>query len=197
MDAMNKALWLDFLSRAFSYPDQRLLEWLEQEGIPFLRTEIGGSTPLVGSLLKEAQQMAASAGKERIESDYIALFELNPERPPVRMYGGLYRNEGERLVLLQRLSALYRKYGLELAGGSEQPDHLTVELEFLAFLYRSISDPQWDEAERRNLRDDIGFLEQHLLWSRELARLLEDRHPFYQSLARLLGEILTVSVEGG
>ena len=196
MDATKKSLWLDFLSRAFSYPDQRLLKWLEQEGIPFLRAEIDGPAPLVGVLLREVQQMAATAAQERIESDYIALFELNPEQPPVRMYGGLYRNEGERLPLLQRLSALYREYGLELAEGSEQPDHLTVELEFLALLYRGIGDPQWEEAERRKLRDDIGFLEQHLLWSRELARQLEDRHPFYQALARLLVEILATSGEG-
>lgn len=201
VDATNKALWLDFFSRAFTYPDQRLLGWLERDGIPFLHTEVddpAGSlpAPLIGSLLREMQQLTAASDRRGIESDYIALFELNPEQPPVRLYGGLYRNEGERLPLLRRLSAMYREYGLELAEGAEQPDHLTVELEFLSFLYRSLADPQRDEAERGKLQSDIVFLGQHLLWSRELLQQLEGRHPFYRTLARLLVEILTISGEG-
>jgi TorA maturation chaperone TorD len=202
VDAKNKALWLDFLSRAFAYPDQRLLEWLEQGGIPFLRAGIAdpaGSIPApqAGSLLREAQRLVAAPGRQGIESDYIALFELNPKQPPIRMYGGLYRGEEERLPLLQRLSALYREYGLELAEGAEQLDHLTVELEFLSFLYRGMGDPQRDEAGRRKLQSDIAFLERHLLWSREFARQLADRHPFYRSLTQLLEAILTISDEGG
>ena len=201
VDATNKALWLDFFSRAFAYPDQRLLQWLEQGGIPFLRAGIAdpaGSIPApqAESLLREAQQLVAASDRQGVESDYIALFELNPKQPPVRMYGGLYRGEEERLPLLQRLSALYREYGLELAGGAEQPDHLTVELEFLSFLYRSVDDPQQDEAGRGKLQSDITFLGRHLLWSHEFARQLADRHPFYRSLAQLLVEVLTIPGEG-
>ncbi len=201
VNATNKALWLDFLSRAFAYPDQGLLRWLEQDGIPFLRAGIDDPAgaipaPQVGSLLREAQRLVAASDRRAIESDYIALFELNPKQPPVRMYGGLYRSEEERLPLLQRLSTLYREYGLELAEGAEQPDHLTVELEFLSFLYRSVGDPQQDESGRGKLQSDITFLERHLLWSREFARQLEDRHPFYRSLSQLSLAILTKSDAG-
>ena len=73
---------------------------------------------------------------------------------------------------------LYRQSSLEVPEAyRSRPDHLVLELEFLALMYRSASDEQIDR-----------FIGDHLDWIPELKEAMEKAkpHPFYGNAVELL-----------
>lgn len=73
---------------------------------------------------------------------------------------------------------LYRQSSLEVPEAyRSRPDHLVLELEFLALMYRSASDEQIDQ-----------FIGDHLDWIPELKVAMEKAkpHPFYGNAVELL-----------
>ncbi len=78
----------------------------------------------------------ADAGVE-LEATYIATFEVGVPEPPVPLYESAYARSGRaaRRALLEELVRFYEFFGFELGDTpDEAPDHLTVELEFVAAL---------------------------------------------------------------
>lgn len=166
---------LKILSRAFSYPEAELYGAMGDGGLLSLLKEAAGKLDLSG-LEQGIAQTLKTRTHEQLCTEYIALFDINAERPPLHLYGGLYGND--RVKTLQRLMKLYQQHGLELAQGSEEADHLTVQLEFLAFLL--------DQGK------NTGPMTDELAWAKKIAKDLEARggHPFYSPLADLLSETL-------
>lgn len=75
---------------------------------------------------------------EDVQADYVALFELNRERPPVHLLQHLHerRTQTTQVELYRRLAERYRSCGITLkqGEGAVPPDQLSVQLEFLAYL---------------------------------------------------------------
>ena len=76
----------------------------------------------------------------------------------------------------------------------ERPDHLTVELEFLSYLYRLLNSMLRGHEKdgiaevRRGIENFLG----ELVWVNHLVERLEERseHPFYVPLARFLRALI-------
>ena len=126
---------------------------------------------------------------EAHEAEYIRLFEIAPKRPPCPLYEGYWRgrDQTERRELMAELMRFYRFFGLSLGEEvREMPDHLAVELEFMALLAdgEAASDAKRGDAEsfRRAQRD---FLQRHLgNWTPKLATRIHelDADSFFEAL---------------
>ncbi len=132
-----------------------------------------------------------------LESDYVGLFELNKQDPPLHLNGHLYMDGEHNLIpMMKRLKEQYQAFGMELKidEGSEQPDHLTVELEFMAYLYSEYAEAAQGEAKwsMENIRDGILSFQKELTWVPKFVDALERRsiHPFYVPLGRFLVAML-------
>ena len=132
-----------------------------------------------------------------LESDYVGLFELNQQNPPLHLNAHLYLDSERNLIpLRRRLQELYQSFGMELKldAGAEQPDHLTVELEFLAYLYNEcvragVGEGKWP---LEKVSDGITSIQKELSWVPAFVNQLEHRsnHPFYVPLGRFLVAVL-------
>jgi TorA maturation chaperone TorD len=155
------------LSRLFSYPHQ----WPQAGDLALLGPEPDRTWPGPGE----------PAGLVGLQSRYVALFINALPQVPCPPYGSCYLEGtlmGQSTVAIARL---YRDYGLETP---EMPDHLAVELEFLAFLTHPAS---------RARPEDVRLLWGHIQdWTPEFFRRVEehDREGFYDRLARLAGRRL-------
>ncbi len=203
-----QSVLLDALSRAFSYPGQDFYDELVDGRLLSVLSEGLDQVSAGPDLFQKLRDVAAGiekAGENRsraeLETDYIALFEVNRNQPPLHLYGGLYGEGGSgRLETLQRLTVLYRVHGLEMEQGAEQADHLTVEMEFLAFLYGRLAKllQVGAEARKGDILQGIRALTGELGWTRSLVGELKKRggHPFYLPLGRLLTAVLALPVDG-
>ncbi|MFB6286671.1 MAG: molecular chaperone TorD family protein [Candidatus Bipolaricaulia bacterium] len=126
---------------------------------------------------------------EAYEAEYIRLFEIAPKRPPCPLYEGYWRGRDgtERRELMAELMRFYRFFGLSLGESvREMPDHLAVELEFMAALADGEAALRRDNGDvpsfRRAQRD---FLQRHLgHWTPQVHQTIHeiDAHPFFQAL---------------
>jgi DMSO reductase family type II enzyme chaperone len=100
-----------------------------------------------GEVMEELQTLHAASDvgsarkilyfKEDLEQQYIATFEVGSPESPAPLYESAYGgNDGEgRRSTLEELTRFYEFFDLDLGERpAEQPDHLTVELEFMAVL---------------------------------------------------------------
>ena len=123
------------------------------------------------------------------EAEYIRLFEIAPKRPPCPLYEGYWRgrDQSERRELMAELMRFYRFFGISLGDEvREMPDHLAVELEFMALLTEGEATADARDGDvgsfRRAQRD---FLQRHLAdWTPKLAARIHelDADPFFQAL---------------
>src|SRR3972149_4334347 len=72
-----------------------------------------------------------SITQERMEAEYIRLFEVGAGRPFCPLYEGSHR--AGRMKIMEELVRFYEHFGL-LAAAGDQPDHLCTELEFMHYL---------------------------------------------------------------
>jgi len=68
-------------------------------------------------------------GLDKVEEDYISLFELAPKCPPYIGYYA-YRDERERRKFMVELAEYYRRFGLKMRP-VELPDYIPAMIEFL------------------------------------------------------------------
>jgi TorA maturation chaperone TorD len=101
---------------------------------------------------------------------------------------------------LADISGFYRAFGLTIAENfPERPDHIVLELEFMAFLQGLERRAAQDEVNSLNQRichsAQQKFLSEHLAWwTPAFARLLcrENPHGFYAAAGRFLAALIPI-----
>lgn len=115
-------------------------------------------TPPEAALLRDA--------RDGLEPDFIAAFEVGVPEPPVPLYESAYAadDKASRRGVLEDLVRFYEFFDLDLGEApSEAPDHLTVELEFMAALAQLEALAAGDGADRTPFRlAQRDFLDRHL-----------------------------------
>lgn len=190
----------DALSEAFAYPTTRLYEALLQDQfagtLRMALTQIPVSPALTAAACALHYAIAATVSVrtlQQLESDYIALFDVNRDHPPVHPNARLYlEQDNNPATVLQRLQSIYRDHGVELDddNSAEQADHLTVQLEFLALLYRSLVQEarSGSAAAVTAAMDAMRRFQQELAWLPRFVTALEGHpiHAFYMPLGEFL-----------
>ena len=98
---------------------------------------------------------------------------------------------------LADIAGFYRAFGVEVVPGSERPDHISAELEFMHLLAvkEFVADQEDASAEQAKICRDAqrAFLKDHLgRWSGKLGDRLEEvaESPFYAAAGQLLGRFI-------
>ena len=197
------SILLKTFSIALSYPTPSLFDAMKTGDLVHVlrdETELFSNNETLLALIAETEngiQSIVDSGLQSLESDYISLFEANHEYPPVHMYANLYNsNKEDRIGVMQRLHSLYQQFGLSIKQGGEgdHPDHLVIQLEFMAYLLQRLNDADVNDLEQRDtLQNCIQEFSQELLWIPNFLTALEQHpsHPFYTSLVRLLNELVS------
>lgn len=184
-----------FLSRAFLYPREPLLDCL---------TSAQGALQALGqeALASELEPLkAAGHSLEDRRSDYLRVYghTLNPDFPPYETEFGctsLY----QQTEALGDVAAFYKSCGLE-STSEERADHIGVELEFMYFLtFKEAYAWQHHGAEKAEVCVAMQkrFLETHLgCWCPLFLRLVQRKsaNAFYQVMAGVGREFVTTDVE--
>jgi putative dimethyl sulfoxide reductase chaperone len=178
-DDSKRADSYSLLARCYHPPNESLGEALHG----FVRQSPG----LADELLHSFED---AGGIEALSVDYGALF-LGPFKLLAPPYGSVYMEDATVMGdSTMNAKSLYSQEGLDVSI-KEPPDHICVELEFLAFLIRreadenAMGDPEAAAVYRRKQQ---SFLELHLgAWVAEFAERVEQqaRTDFYRTLARL------------
>jgi len=126
--------------------------------------------------------------QEELEAEYARLF-VGPGRPVAHPYESVYR---EGRVMGDCTLAVRQSYAAEglAPEGHSLPDHVAVELEFMAYLAQREAEARErgdEEGALAYLRQQEAFLSEHL--SRWLPRFCQrvlagEAHPFYADLAQ-------------
>ncbi|GAB4297430.1 MAG: hypothetical protein Kow0090_12710 [Myxococcota bacterium] len=150
-------------------------------------------------------KIASDADANRVYQDFMNLFKV-PLGYYIPPYESVHREErvvnGERRRLLMGASAIsaeryYKFAGAEISKEFEElPDHIGVELGFMAFLceqeWEKIQSGQLEEAKKYR-EYQAAFLCDHLLkWTSEFCRKVKANSTsgFYGALARLVDEFI-------
>lgn len=184
-----------FLARAFQYPREPLLEYLESalESLNFLGY---GDIALA---LEPLTNMGHSMEDRRADYRQVFGHTLNSDFPPYEIeYGNttVYQQSGG----LSDVAAFYKSCGLE-STPEERLDHIGVELEFMYFLTfkEAYASQHHGEDKVQTCRAmQKRFLETHLgCWSPLFFRLVQRKSisPFYQVMASVSREFLDSEVQ--
>ncbi len=116
-----------FLARAFDYPQAELWDQLEGKR---LRDIMHDSAVDELPMLRLDSVIPYRTQAQR-EEEYLSTFELGG----VPLYEGLHRKDAGREGILEELMRFYEFFGLRIRDqGRDYPDHLVIELEFMAYL---------------------------------------------------------------
>lgn len=200
------------LSVAWAYPTQDFFDALQsgelQSVITQALSDLSQSELLQGELITRTQQSLDNGildylrthGKVDLETDYVALFENNFNAPVNHLYQHLYMS-GQRtqIEVLKSLNQRYRRLGIVLKQGEgvEQADHLSVQLECLAFLYMRLAQNLDNKMkpETAFYLDEIRQCSNELSWVNVLAEKLHSsiNHPIYLPLIEFTRAVLVTS----
>jgi TorA maturation chaperone TorD len=107
-----------------------------------------------------------------------------------------------RTYALADIAGFYRAFGVEIAPGSGQPDHIAAELEFMHLLAvkELLARAEADGAENPQICHEAAcsFLRDHLgRWSGRFAEQLEEAEadPLYTAAGRLLDGFVALDAE--
>jgi TorA maturation chaperone TorD len=198
------AVLFDLVSMGFAYPGQDLYRALTDgryiEAAESNVVLLGDPPPLVEALQSLAaglKTVASDYSHRQLETEYNALFELSRDEAPLHLNAHLYM-EGQTApaAVYWRLQKIYREFALELNAeeATESPDHLAVELEFVAYLYDllqlTLSGEREDSVER--IQRGLAAFFDELDWVDSFIDALQQRpgHPFYQPLGNLLRALI-------
>ncbi len=142
----------------------------------------------LASTLETFEEHATQALRD-LEIEYNRLF-VGPARPVAPPYESVWRDPQGQVMgpPAQAVQQQYAEAGLALSPDyHDLPDHLAIELGFMAYLSAQQAETEGDDrlpwAERAS-----AFLQQHLLvWLPPFCQRIrqESRHPFYTALANL------------
>lgn len=171
------AAFFHFLTQSFQYPEQ---SWLTESYFD-LFVEIAHNLGLAHNVPMLCRQYCNNAqGLEILQIEYTRLFINAVPSVIAPPYSSVYL-DGEGTLFgpsAEEVKRFYQHHGFDLAGSADIPDHLTLELEFLALL---IDDQQHAAAEQ--------FLHHHFrIWfPRFQERVLTNTtNPFYTSLISMV-----------
>ena len=182
-----------FLAKCFAYPDEEFYALMKDErtgeqlkgmvgGLPFDVNFKGIPSP--------------SLPQEGFESVYINSFDigLGPALP-CPLYESAYREDTSSRDITEELLRFYEHFDVRLSDKEKDyPDHLAVELEFMAYLAKKEAD-----ADKRGndpdpyRRAQADFLERHLdKWICTLDDRIQKtiEGPFYRGASSFLRELL-------
>jgi TorA maturation chaperone TorD len=198
------AALFDLVSMGFAYPSQDLYRALTDgryiEAAESNVALLGNPPVLVGALQALAaglKTLSKDCNHRQLETEYNALFELSRDEVPLHLNAHLYmEGRPDPVPVYKRLQKSYREFALELnpEKATESPDHLAVELEFVAYLFDLLQLTLVGEREdsvERIQRGLAAFFEE-LGWVENLINALEQRsaHPFYLPLGNLLRALI-------
>lgn len=199
--AVARAVVYDLLARILADPDPVSLEELRSGILPLAKALEAGRAlePLLRAVLAELGESRATDLRRR----HTRLF------PPIESrehptYETAYRGEEiwRQAHLMADGAGFYRAHGLAVGGrGRERPDHVAVQLEFLAFMARKEADALRhlgiEEVEECR-RTQASFLGSHLgCWGPGFGRRLEATtdDPLYRAAGALLAAWLEEEME--
>lgn len=170
----------------FLYPDRERLENLQFAADVLLESRSWQGYPFsaaLESLLNQLTEIDLENDRPII-NEYNRLFLIRPKAPP---HETIYTDpEGQlRGMLTAHLEAKYLEAGLAISPElNELPDHISVELEFMAYLCMKEAEADDVEANRfRALQE--SFMGQHLVrWFPKFAQRIKESEPqlIYQFL---------------
>lgn len=175
------------------YPDAARLETIRGVATSLREESATWSLFPFGEALQQMLDLAAAlpAGDNLpLQEEYIRLFAVKPAAVP---YESFYVDqEGlARSLVVSTIQADYLAAGLEVAPGRvEPPDHIAVELEFIAYLVNLELKGLEEGAERETAvarQRQVGFLRTHLKrWYPAFAKRVQEAapDPFYGTLVQ-------------
>jgi DMSO reductase family type II enzyme chaperone len=184
------------LAEAFAYPEEILSKSiidgeLQAELCDAITQAYPGSAV---SLLALSDDLAvpAGTGSDEVESAYLSSFELDVPSSPCPLYEGAHMRDTDRAAILLEIQSFYQHFGLSVSADLNAPaDHLTAELEFMAFLAAKQADAEQSGRDPAPyLRAQRDFLERHLgRWLPLLGTAAEHKvsFGFYRAICRLVG----------
>ncbi len=202
VDAAGRALIYSILANGFALPTSARLTLLRESLIPAsLLLDLG--EPLSNLLHELASSLPTDVGTAR--DHHMALF------PPITSqdapgYETAYRGDGifQQTELLADIAGFYRAQGLRAGGDErERPDHVTVELEFMAVVARkelgALLDDRVDDAGTCADMSSL-FMRDHLgCWAPAFGRRAAAiaPSPWYRCLGTLLASWVEVDAKAG
>ena len=180
------------LAEVFSDPP----DWLALSGSEWPLYSIATGLAICSINARQALEKMKGISPEPIavrQERYNALFS-GPGRPRFWLYESLYRSGKLFGSETMDVEGIYRTAGLEIEG-AELPDHVSVELAFLAYVayQQVVSDQQtgtWEEIERNFIKAHAGR------WLPALGHNLADSgDEVYAPIGQLLADWLMGSIQ--
>lgn len=164
--AVAQSVLYRFLAEAFSSPSHGRLAALAdmmgtvREACAEMYEAGEASVPFAVDELSAALAEARAGAIGDLQAEYTRLFVAGMPRTPARLVESVQREGVLVGEAAEDVSSMYLRFGLEVKD--REPDHLTAELEFLAYLAGNPVEPGTKEAERYR-RARGKFLLDHLL----------------------------------
>jgi DMSO reductase family type II enzyme chaperone len=191
------------LARLFRPPDASLLDGLRTSGLSDLREALIRLGVDEGTLepIEKMQASLAGAELEQLQASYQKTFEASggSSYPPNETAHTIDTPQHALTTNfeLADIAGFYRAFGVEVTPGSERPDHIAAELEFMHLLTvkEFVADQEGESDENAKICRDAqrAFLKDHLgRWSSRLGGHLEEvsDSTFYAAAGRLLGRFI-------
>lgn len=186
-----------YLTEGFSLPSEARLEYLANmagavQAACEEMAEAGEAQPPLPDIsgLEAAVAEARANRLDELQAEYTRLFVSGMPTTPCRLVEAVHREGVLVGEATEEAASMYLRFGLEVKD--REPDHLTAELEFLAYL-TGTPVAEGTETERYR-RARIKFVNEHLLkWVPGLTPKVRRETPsrLYAALASLLDWLLT------
>ena len=183
-----------FLGKCFSYPTQEFYQLTQDEGTG---EEVRAMVEALPFDVNFKGIPSPGLPQEDFESEYISAFDIavGPSHP-CTLHESDYRDDVSSTDITEELLRFYEHFQVKLSDKErDYPDHLVVELEFMAYLAKKEADAGKrgnDPAPYRRAQAD--FLGRHLdKWVPKLDEKIQKRmkQPFYQGASSFLREFLS------
>lgn len=180
MQDKERAATYALLARALAFPGPDLKA--------FCKHAVEGDVAL-GETAARLVRLGLDTDLDRLQDQYVTLFGhvIRDVSPYETEYGNahIFQQVNE----MSDIAGFYGAFGLQFGAG-ERPDHVAVELEFMAYLslrHALAADERIRDAQRKFLSDHLGR------WGALLGRMIRSRSdaPFYQAAGELLDQFVT------
>ncbi len=203
MEAQLRVIGYRLFASLFLYPSRERLAALQAAAEELLSSDIWGGYPFsasLGELLRHLVELDLEEDQPVI-NEYNRLYSIRPLAPPYETF--YLDSEGQlRGMLVADLESIYLQAGLAISPElNELPDHVSVELEFMAFLCLQEAEA-WragqDERARRYRSLQKSFMRQHLArWFPLFSRRAKEAAPrnLYSALLPAVFRFLRYDLE--